>query len=163
MDFLLYQGIRRNNCTRVTLIFSVLLRFYSMCGGHEQSHLQNHSIFNRASCWKYQRSWLILSAEKRRKSRWSKQPKTPRASVFCRQKRKSDRHSSSSWDVKGSVNSVSHQWPYSSLPSFSCVWHIPYCTFQFIHSRIYSYSIEQALFNCLPPSMRFPMYDEHCS
>lgn len=88
MDFLLYQGIRRDNCPRVTLIFSVLLHFDYMCGWHEQNHLQNHSTFIRASCWKYQRSGLILRAEKRRKSRWSKQHKTPRASVFCWQKRK---------------------------------------------------------------------------
>lgn len=112
---------------------------------------------------KSQRSRLILSAEKRRNSGWSKQHRTPRAPVFCWQKEKINVNSSSSWDVKGSVYSVSYQRSSSSLPSFSCVFHIPYCTFQLIHSHIYPYPIGQALFNCLPPGMCFSMYDEHCS
>lgn len=78
-------------------------------------------------------------------------------------KKKHERYSSSSWDVKGSMDSVSHQRSSSSLPSFSCVFHIPYCTFQLIHSHISPYPIGQALFNCLPPGMCFSMYDEHCS
>lgn len=157
MDFLLHRGIRRDSCNRVTLIFSVLLHFYYTCGWHEQNHLQNHSTFRRASCG------LILSAEKRRNSGRSKQHRTPRAPVFCWQKEKNERYSSSSWDVKGSMDSVSHQRSSSSLPSFPCVFHIPYCTFQLIHSHIYPYPIGQALFNCLPPGMCFSMYDEHCS
>lgn len=78
----MHRGIRRDNCNRVTLIFSVLLHFYYMCGWHEQNHLQNHSTFRRASCG------LILSAEKRRNSGRSKQHRTPRAPVFCWQKEK---------------------------------------------------------------------------
>lgn len=159
----MYRGIRRDNCTRVTLIFSVFLRFYYMYGWHEQNHLQNHRTFIRASYWKYQRNGLILSAEERRKSTWSKQHRTPRAPVFCWQKRKSEHYRSSSWDMKGSVDSVSHQRSSSSLSSFSCVFHRPYCTFQLIHSHIYPYPTGQALFNCLPPGMYFSMYDKHCS
>lgn len=76
--------------------------------------------------------------------------------------KKSSSHSSSSWEHEGKRElCLSPVTLFILTLIFMC---FPFTLLNIsIHSRIYSYSIEQALFNCLPPSMHFPMYDEHCS